>query len=462
MKVGGVSLNNNPYYDMLTKLVSFVLIFILYLFELDSPGKYNNGLVYFSNALVVIYSLIHIISDKKRGFSSQKIFYLFIFFFMGIAPILQYKNGDETVGGYKILEQTYIYINFILLFIFIIFDIFYYYFSLKFKSKKVPFYIPKKSGNYSESKIWILSLIGLALFSTALTLYYFREAPLMLVFRGLEDFTSTDLMKQKDSSFSVLLILAFARPITFAVCLNYLCMGKNKYLKFIFIILALITNFPAGLARLRVAAYYLPLMLLLFKWVRKKNNFVFLFCFGLLLIFPFLNNFRTFSSGQSIGLGLDFEMFRSMNFDSYQSFAFVFQNEYITFGRQLLVVLFFWVPRSIWPDKPLMSGREVANEFDLSFGQISMNYFGEGYINFGLVGVVVFAIFLSYISCYFDYKFWRLLKGNIYNTFTPFYLFFIGMCFFFMRGDLMNGFSYTIFLLFANYVVYKVTRSFYK
>lgn len=160
-------------------------------------------------------------------------------------------------------------------------------------------------------------------------------------------------------------------------------------------------------------------------------------------------------------MGFDFDMFTSINFDSYQSLAWVFQNNEVTNGRQLMCVLFFWIPRSFWPDKPYMSGRMIAEKYNLWFEQISMNYFGEGYLNFGIMGVLLFTVVLAYISARFDKLYWVTNIGKIHNSFAVFYLLFMGMFFFIMRGDLMNAFSYTLSLLFGAYLVYRLTREFY-
>jgi len=54
-------------------------------------------------------------------------------------------------------------------------------------------------------------------------------------------------------------------------------------------------------------------------------------------------------------------MFVARDFDSYQNFAIVFFEDFITYERQLLGALLFWVPRSIWPNKPIGSGAFVDN-----------------------------------------------------------------------------------------------------
>lgn len=448
---------NKVLYRSMIKYIYFFLILGMYAIVLNSSGKYEDGMVYFSNALVIVYSLFNVLKDENKAYSARKTFYLFMFFFMGIAPILQYKNGDETVGGYVIYESTYILTNVIIFFILILFDLSYYYyykrgiFNCLYKKISTDGFERRKE----ERKLWQLVLLLISVFSFLYTLYYNRNQLYMLVFRGIE---GMDVGAVESGDFLSPLYHTFIRPLTVVCCINYWCFGQKRILKYILFLLAFISCFPTSLARLRAAAYYIPMLLILYPALRWKNRYILLFSWGLLLVFPFLNNFRNWGEGYELNLSPDFDMFRSMNFDSYQSFAFVIQNDIITYGQQLLLVFFFWIPRSIWESKPYMSGRMVAHDYNLWFDQISMNYFGEGYLNFGLIGVLIFTIFLGYITSMFDKMFWDYNKGNIKSLFTPFYLFFIGIYFFFMRGDLMYGFQYTIMLLIANYIIFYITK----
>lgn len=450
--------NSNPYTRLPIKFITFIILFGGYVLILNSKGIYENDIVYLSNALIVLYAIYHILANEDRAYSAKKTFYLFILFFMGIAPILQYKNGDQTVGGYDIHEYTYIVINIILFFILIFFDIFYYIFYKYGKFNRVKKIFIDQSIDFEhkeKSKIRIL-LILISLFSLICTLLFFKDKPYLLFIRGLGGESTEGV---ESGNFLSPLMDSFIRPLSVVVCINYFCIGKSKRVKSLLFLLMLITCFPTSLSRLRTAAYYLPFLIIIFPNLRWRNKYTVMFSFGLLFIFPLLNSFRNWNGLKE--LELDFEMFRTMHFDSYQSFAFVFQNDIITYGKQLLLVFFFWVPRSLWESKPYMSGKMVADEYGLWFNQISMNYWGEGYLNAGIVGVFLFTIVLAYLTVMFDKLYWQYNNANVKTLFAPFFLFFIGIYFFFMRGDLMFGFQYTIMLLFANYIVFKLIKKFY-
>ena len=165
---------------------------------------------------------------------------------------------------------------------------------------------------------------------------------------------------------------------------------------------------------------------------------------GLLVVFPFLNNFRVLTSINDISFDLNFDQFEDLNFDSYSMFMRVISGNIITNGYQFLGVLLFWVPRSLWTSKPMGSGFYVAETTHLSFNNISMPYFGEGYINWGYLGVVLFAIVLAYVLAKLDKKYWTYThyQGKTINKIKYFML--LGLLIFILRGDLLSSFAYTI------------------
>ena len=85
-----------------------------------------------------------------------------------------------------------------------------------------------------------------------------------------------------------------------------------------------------------------------------------------------------------------------MNFDASQEFMIAMKWQTITWGYQLLGALFFFVPRAIWATKPIGSGAMLASHQPRAFTNIAMPYWGEGYMNFGILGVVIFTIILAY------------------------------------------------------------------
>jgi len=243
--------------------------------------------------------------------------------------------------------------------------------------------------------------------------------------------------------------------ITLVIHLYY----KNKYGYFynrfqlvVVVILFILTHFPSGLPRFQIAAVYIALMLVHIKTFNNKYFFKIAILVGLLILFPLLGVFRHISINtifnSTIKIFNPIELFLTGDFDAYsmlaRSLIYVDFNG-ITFGKQLLGSLFFFIPRAIWPTKPIGSGAMVGDSFNWQFTNISMPFIGEGYINFGLFGVIIFAVFLGYINSRLDmsYKIKTEISDSI-SALKIYYPVLIGFLFFILRGDLLSSWAYTV------------------
>ena len=57
-----------------------------------------------------------------------------------------------------------------------------------------------------------------------------------------------------------------------------------------------------------------------------------------------------------------------------------------THGRQLLGAATFWVPRSLWPDKPDNTAFLIADEISFPNRNLDSPLWAEGYVDFGWAG----------------------------------------------------------------------------
>lgn len=114
-----------------------------------------------------------------------------------------------------------------------------------------------------------------------------------------------------------------------------------------------------------------------------------------LILFPYLDFFRTpdavFRLDSVNSFLLDktdydamIQVGNSIDYADTQGF---------TSGNQLLGTVLFWVPRQIWPDKPIDTGSLLAQSIDYPNANLSAPLWGELYIDFGVIGVAV-AFFL--------------------------------------------------------------------
>ena len=177
---------------------------------------------------------------------------------------------------------------------------------------------------------------------------------------------------------------------------------------------------------------------------------------GVFLIFPFLDNFRYYTGEMSFNISFDY--LNTMNMDASQIFMAVISIGIITWGQQLLGTLFFFVPRSIWLSKPVGSGHFLITQMKGDFANVSMPYFAEGYINFGLIGIIIFTMMLAYLTGRLDGKFWTPSKKKCPQD--GYYLILCGAIMFIMRGDLMSSGAYTLGTLLSYWLVLTLSKDF--
>lgn len=280
---------------------------------------------------------------------------------------------------------------------------------------------------------------------------------------------------QKNFLFSISLFVAYF----------LLTDGKKYFRNRFFYIITVISSFaflflfknPLREKRYALGPIYLTLLILIFpKLIKNKRTSLILLIIIITLLFP-ISQAVTHSKSKSL---LDIptllanrienfdltEAFRSLDYDSWSmGMAIV---EYvnlrgITYGRQLLGVLLFFIPRGIWPSKPVGSGYLVAKELLMTkyfmwFSNLSCPLFGEAYINFGIVGVIIFGIILGIIAKRFDFRLGSKKEFSyrdalkIYISLYMFYL---------LRGDLMSSFAYLTGNLLAMIIFPSVVNNFW-
>lgn len=390
--------------------------------------------IYIYNADITISVILFIIIiwiSFRGSFNSYipygltHIFYLFTLLFLGLAPLMQYVARLVFWGADSFSEADYIKTNVLIVLALLVYNITYKHVF----NRNDLLQINHNAENINSIPI---SSIKTILISVIATIYIFIafghdfKALLLRSEYAQADVVSTGGLGYLFNSF-------FIRPIP-AICFLLYKLGKqqNKYCELFLLCLMLLTNAPTGMPRFAVAAFYIPLVFIYIKWFRRPLHLPLFMIFAIMAIFPFLDIFR---GKESIDFGLLAML--SANFDSYQMMMQVVANNYITWGYQLLGCLFFFVPRSIWPSKPIGSGYLTAHENNYFFDNLSMNYLGEGYINFGLFGVILFAFIIARINASFDKRYW-CSQYELLPSVKLIYFISMGMEFAIYRGALLN------------------------
>ena len=222
----------------------------------------------------------------------------------------------------------------------------------------------------------------------------------------------------------------------------------NVYLNILFLIIILYLFPPMAISRFNLGVIYLTLLIVLFPSILKGFRMHLLLFFGFFTAFPISDFFR-YKSGAVKNSFFDSSPLLNLNylltesFDTYNSFVTVVDQNIITYGYQLLGVIFFFIPRVIWLEKPVGSGTYVSELNNLEFGNISLNYYGEAFINFGYLGVLLFTLILGLVIRRMELLDLKvLISRRKLNIFIIIYLIMIPYIFFILRGDLLSSVSY--------------------
>lgn len=392
---------------------------------------------------IIIISSASLFLNPKQPFTLYKIFHFFNLFFLGIAPILQYYSNITFVGEPRISINAKITASTIILITSILFNLVYYFSKEKvFKRTKSKIHRNEDNKNlmqFDSNKILVLFIIAVICLFIVLALNQFNFTSLLIRSSYAE---SLNLDKS-----TYLIIDKFVRPLSLSLLLITLTFNRQKKtFNFLIFVIFFLTCFPTGISRNAVASYYIPILLLFIPIFRKKNFFISVLIVSLLTVFPFLNQFRQTIGITAPKLELNLDMFKEIHFDAYSSLARIINHDIVTNGNQLKGVFFFFVPRTLWKDKPYSSGTFHAKKMGMYMDNVSCTYLAEGYINFGIFGALLFIIFLGIFSSGLDQRYWNEL-GLKTSVVDIQYALIVSSLLFILRGDLMNSFSYILGIL---------------
>jgi hypothetical protein len=184
------------------------------------------------------------------------------------------------------------------------------------------------------------------------------------------------------------------------------------------------------------------LIFVLRKYYLKINlSYVNVIFFGMIFIFPLLDIFRWFKLEDDFNSkkNMNIDYFFAGHFDAFQNFVRIIDLNFHTYGYQLLGVIFFFVPRAIWPSKPEGSGFLLAEKAYLSFNNISMPLVSEFYLDFSYIGIFFGMFTLGVIYRFLDRKMSRigLIDNQKKIIFLIAYTEFCCLQFYLLRGNLL-------------------------
>lgn len=160
---------------------------------------------------------------------------------------------------------------------------------------------------------------------------------------------------------------------------------------------------------------------------------------GLVVLFPLLDTFRR-SSEATFELQGPVESMTTGDFDAFAQIINTVElvaSQGLAWGYQLAGPFLFWIPRSIWPGKPIDTGIELAEFKGYGFQNLSAPLWSEFFINFGWVGVIVGMFLVGYLLRVLDSRAEIRLQlsplPGVLACITPFYLLIL------LRGSLLQA-----------------------
>ncbi|HET6557960.1 MAG TPA: O-antigen polysaccharide polymerase Wzy [Prolixibacteraceae bacterium] len=414
---------------------AFQLFIALTLFSKDL----HLGLSFCINALFIFIIIFKNINTKDNSIALNSIC-IFILLFFIVAPVIQissYIEGSKMVNNLPYNSTTAFLANLQISLFIIIFFLSYFY--IKTKPKTI---VP---ADYS-GKLNITLLI-----STVLIGIIFAK------------FIINNLFKIDDNSESIIASLILRKSLFMipVAAFSIYLYRKNKVtliLMLIVLIILFLKN-PISERRNAIGPFYLALTFFYFKFLYKTNFTSFIYIFIIFFFFfplsglltnsysPVLERIDNLSNYFSMGLGNNYfkNYFTTLHYDAWSNICATIEyvhHKDLTMGYQLLGSLLFFIPRFMWPSKPIGSGHFIAEEFlmpnySLWLSNISCPIISEGYLNFGVIGIVLFAfllaVFVKNINSWLNSEDVLFKIFGIYASFWLFYL---------MRGDLMSSWAY--------------------
>lgn len=384
----------------------------------------------------------------RQAYSLNKSFWIFNLLFLSLVPLGQFALGQFPWG--RILNnQTIIYANGIILLCNVVYAV------VRQKATKEQQEIQK------EKELWTFK-------KTPLFILYFTACALLIAFSNKGHFWQRSNGVSIENGTLQLLVDKTLRGIClfglFASIHLWIDKKLSKKLLFLVLLIGLIANFPTAIPRYWLATFYFGAMLVFLKEYLKKHNQIFatFLVASIILIFPILSIARfsnveiksKFGSFQDIFsysfLGGDFDAYSSL----CSTINYVSTNG-ITWCKQLATVLLFFVPRSIWPSKSVGSGALVNTLENSDFTNFSSTFIAEGYINFGIIGSVIFIIGLAIFIARYDHWYWFSGRSKFNHLMYPAA---IGMLFFMLRGDLLSSFAYSVGIYCSGWICYTISK----
>lgn len=383
-------------------------------------------------SILTLILYVQVIKNSMWYFEAGILGFYILFFI--VAPVIQLKIGQLPDLMY--IENNLVVkanlINIVFLFIYIIFRMF---FEKKIGFRFKEFKISKKT-NRRYLILFIISFL--------ITIKYFLG---LVLYRKVQSVNS-------DSSINLIIqnfLLCIPVYFLFNELNKYFNLKiKNKVKMISTVILSLIIVNPLIFSRAIFGSIYLSALGIIIKKMNAAKIYI-IIMIAMIFIFPLMANITHSKTGLSNLSNKDFyyndnmfyDQFKELHFDAWSNLNTDIQmvnNNDFPIGTQFVGSMLFFVPRSLWHNKPLSSGQVTGNylmkNYNLTFNNLSCPLTSELYISFRWAGIILGAIFMAYIGRKVSVFVQRKNFYRIIAIFISFYNIFL------FRGDLMVATAY--------------------
>jgi hypothetical protein len=148
------------------------------------------------------------------------------------------------------------------------------------------------------------------------------------------------------------------------------------------------------------------------------------------------------------------EHYFSINYDSWANIytsVEIVKVHGVQWGHQLLGALLFFVPSAVWSSKPLATGIFLADylivNYSMWFTNLSAPLVAEGYLDFGPLGVVAYAVVAAFVVTLLN----KIARRSTQWVWYPMAVYIAVFLMIVLRGSLMIalGFASAALLAFA-------------
>ncbi len=421
----------------------------------SSGGK--NPFIVIGFLIIALFSTYSILKDG-RILSVNKVIWYYCLIFMSIAPLCQYINGFFP-WRFTITEGEIGYAQVLTIFFYLVYALFYNYVGKKVRIKH-------RSRNHETALTNYLCKSREFGFEVQIVLFVCVIVAFILLVRltGFKNlFIKAENTVEIENSTLRFVIKKFLSAFPAMACTVFV-FNKKRSLNWIPVVITLIitvlSNFPTSTTRYWMATIILGFILAKFMKRQESRKLDYAILVVIIVLFPFFYIFKTRTLSDLLGSGYSYggiiNSFNSVDFDAFSLLAraarYVSENG-ITWGRQLLNIILFFVPRSLWSGKPITTNTLIASSQGARYTNLSCPLPAEGYVNFGIVGTVVYAIIIAIYASYLDKVYWETSKDLRNNVITMLYPYLAIIILYISRGPLQPSFIQTIALILPMIVI---------